>query len=184
MLEPPPSTVFKVAEPTVQTWSILLRSYFFNGQRAAAEKTIQMMRSRGIAPNVVTMNTIIAGYAAMQDAAAAANTMQDMKAAGFENDSSTYKALTRIVKRERLLDALRKTAVKTTQAWGVGQAGEGSSSVEVEGALDTATPSLETASLPALQASGSKHDSLFGGPAQQEGNAAVNGAFLRSVGEP
>ncbi|KAL8761798.1 MAG: hypothetical protein Q9184_002121 [Pyrenodesmia sp. 2 TL-2023] len=133
MLEPPPSTVFKIAKPTVQTWSILLRSYFFNGQRAAAEKTIQMMRSQGIAPNVVTMNTIIAGYAKMQDAAAAVNAMQEMEATGFEQDSSTYKALKRIVKREQLLDALRKTAVKTTQASGVGQVEEDPSNVEVRG---------------------------------------------------
>ncbi|KAL8927772.1 MAG: hypothetical protein Q9208_002188 [Pyrenodesmia sp. 3 TL-2023] len=181
MLQPPASAVFKVAKPTVQTWSILLRSYFFNGQRAAAEKTIQMMRSHGIAPNVVTMNTIIAGYAAMQDPGAAVNAMQEMKAAGFEDDSSTYKALARIVKREELLEALQKTAVKTTQARGVRQAGEDSSRVEVEGAVDTATPSLETASLPGLQSPGSDQDSLLEDYAQEGGKQTVNGALLRSV---
>ncbi|KAI4199353.1 MAG: hypothetical protein LQ346_002590 [Caloplaca aetnensis] len=113
MLEPPASTVFKVAKPTVQTWSIVLRSYFLNGQRAAAEKTIQMMRSRGIQPNKVTMNTIVAGYAILQDAPAAVDAMQEMNAAGFESTAATYRGLTRIVKRERLMDALRKSTVRT-----------------------------------------------------------------------
>ncbi|KAL8909759.1 MAG: hypothetical protein Q9207_000069 [Kuettlingeria erythrocarpa] len=120
MIEPPASTVFEVAKPTVQTWSIVLRSYFLNGQRAAAEKTLQMMRSRGIQPNLVTMNIIITGYATMQDAPAAVDAMQEMNAAGFEADAITYRGLTRIVKREELMDALRKSTVTVNQARGDG----------------------------------------------------------------
>ncbi|KAI4191194.1 MAG: hypothetical protein L6R41_000240 [Letrouitia leprolyta] len=115
MLERPASTAVQFAKPTVQTWSIVLRSYFFNKQRAAGEKILEMMRARGIKPNQVTMNTIISGYAKMQDASAAVKTMQQMEAAGLQVDSYTMKGLTRIVNRDELLDALRKVAAKTTE---------------------------------------------------------------------
>lgn len=108
MLERPLSTTVKFAKPTVQTWSIVLRSYFFNNQRAAAEKILQMMRARAVRPNQVTMNTIISGYAKMQDAFAAVDTMQQMEAAGLRVDSYTLKGLTRIVNRDELLNALRR----------------------------------------------------------------------------
>ncbi|KAL9029372.1 MAG: hypothetical protein Q9196_002379 [Gyalolechia fulgens] len=112
MLNPPASTTVKVAKPTVQTWSIALRTYFFNNQRAAGEKILQMMRAMGTEPNQVTMNTIISGYANMQDAPAAVNAMQQMEAAGLQVDSYTLKGLTRIINRDELLDALRKVAAK------------------------------------------------------------------------
>ncbi|KAL8720234.1 MAG: hypothetical protein Q9225_002866 [Loekoesia sp. 1 TL-2023] len=115
MLEPPASTTLNVAKPTVQTWSIVLRSYFFNDQRAAGENILKMMRERGIQPNQVTMNTIISGYARMQDASAAVNAVQQMEESGFEVDSYTFKGLTRITNREQLLDALRKVAEKPTE---------------------------------------------------------------------
>ncbi|KAL8942944.1 MAG: hypothetical protein Q9216_001359 [Gyalolechia sp. 2 TL-2023] len=110
MLEPPVSATVKVAKPTIKTWSIILRSYFFNNQRTAGEKILQMMRARGIEFNQITMNTIISGYAKMQDASAAVNAMQQMEAAGLRVDSYTLKGLTRIVNRDALLNALRNVA--------------------------------------------------------------------------
>ncbi|KAL8654244.1 MAG: hypothetical protein Q9210_001620 [Variospora velana] len=145
MLVPPASTIVKVVKPTIRTWTILLRSYFFNGQRAAGEKIIEMMRAKGLKPNIVTMNTIIAGYAAMQDPAAAVNAMQELELAGFEADSSTYKGLTRVAKRDELLNALRNVAGKTDQAQEDAQATE------------DPTP-LENVHLPSPQASRSSQD--------------------------
>ncbi|KAL8732245.1 MAG: hypothetical protein Q9181_004018 [Wetmoreana brouardii] len=111
MLEPPASTAVKVARPTVQTWSIVAHSYFLNGQRAAGERIIQLMREKGLSPNQVTWNTIITGYARMQDAFAAVDAMRDMEKARFQVDSYTLKALSQIKDRGRLLDALRKSAM-------------------------------------------------------------------------
>lgn len=168
MLEPPTSTIIKVAKPNVQTWSVLLRSYFFNGQRAAGEKIIQMMRERGIKPNIVTMNTIIAGYAGLQDASAAVNTMQQMEAAGFEADSSTYKGLTRLVNREQLLDALRTVAVTTDKAQEAAQGMEDSRS-------------FANADLQTPQAAESNKDSLLCEAVQHNGQKMVDTALHQSV---
>lgn len=112
MLEPSASISTQVAKPSVQTWSIVAHSYFRNGQRAAAEKIMQMMREQGITPDQVTWNTIISGYAGMQDAFAAVEAMKNMEQARFEVDSYTLKALTRIRDRNQLLDALRKAAAQ------------------------------------------------------------------------
>ncbi|KAL9011799.1 MAG: hypothetical protein Q9173_003389 [Seirophora scorigena] len=148
MLVPPASTIVKVAKPTTRTWTILLRSYFFNGQRAAGEKIIAMMRERGVEPNIVTMNTIIAGYAGMQDPAAAVNAMQQLEGAGFEADSYTYRGLTRIVKRDELLNALRNVAGTTDQFREDAEATEDSESVE-------------NGHVPSPQASRTSQDNLF-----------------------
>ncbi|KAL8778155.1 MAG: hypothetical protein Q9213_007544 [Squamulea squamosa] len=126
MLEPSAKTTFNVAQPTVKTWSIAARSYFFHGQRAAGDKVIEMMRARGLAPNFVTWNTIISGYASIQDATAVVNAMKGMESAGFEANSYTLKALARIKDRNQLLEALRKVAANDDKAWMQAQSGHDS----------------------------------------------------------
>ena len=135
MLNPPISTTIQIATPTVQTWSIVLRSYLFNNERAAGEKIIQMMREKGIQPGQVTMNTIISGYATMQDAIAAVNALQEMEAAGFQADSYTFKALTRITDRAQLLDALHKVVTKPVRTQKFMQSTENSSQFESEASV-------------------------------------------------
>ncbi|KAL8659415.1 MAG: hypothetical protein Q9226_000442 [Calogaya cf. arnoldii] len=116
MLEPRATTIVNIARPTVKTWSIAARSYFFHGQRAAGDKIIEMMRARDIPVNLVTWNTIISGYARLQDASSVVNAIRGMEAAGFEVDSYTLKALSRINNRNQLLDPLRRTAANDDNA--------------------------------------------------------------------
>ena len=99
------------AAPTVQTWSILFAAYFRNGQRRAAEKVLGMMRERGIQCDRVTWNTLVSGYALLQDVDAAVDTVKRMKAAGFEVDAYTTKGLGRLWTRDRLMKAL-ETSIK------------------------------------------------------------------------
>ena len=99
------------AAPTVQTWSILFAAYFRNGQRRAAEKVLGMMRERGIQYDRVTWNTLVSGYALLQDVDAAVDTVKRMKAAGFEVDAYTTKGLGRLWTRDRLMKAL-ETSIK------------------------------------------------------------------------
>ncbi|KAL8674474.1 MAG: hypothetical protein Q9168_001139 [Polycauliona sp. 1 TL-2023] len=110
MMEPSAITTVTIAQPTVRTWSIAARCYFFHGQRAAGEKVVEMMRARGISPDLVTWNTIISGYASLQDASGVVNSMKGMETAGFEPNSFTLKGLARIKDRNQLLDALRRVA--------------------------------------------------------------------------
>lgn len=94
------------AGPTVQTWSILVAAYFSNHQRRAAEKVLDMMHERGMRGDKVTWNTLIKGYAHLQDVNATVETVKGMEAAGFEADAYTTTALGKLWIRDRLMKAL------------------------------------------------------------------------------
>ncbi|KAL9033361.1 MAG: hypothetical protein Q9214_007553 [Letrouitia sp. 1 TL-2023] len=108
MLEPPTIANTIVAEPSVQTWSILAFSYSIQGQKPAAERVLAMMRERGYMPNDVTWNSIISGYAKCQDIKAVVEAMRQMTSAGFEVNSRILRALTHVVDQKGLLGSLRK----------------------------------------------------------------------------
>ena len=115
MISPPSSpNSLPYATPTVQTWSILLAAYMRHKQKLAAEKVLNMMSDRGLKPDKVTWNTLICGYAAMQDVGAVVGAMREMEAAGFEPDARTLKALDRISHRQELLDMLKVSMEKTS----------------------------------------------------------------------
>ena len=95
------------AAPTTQTWSILVAAYFRHYQRRPAEKVLDMMRERGMHRDIVTWNTMIMGYAKMQDVDAAVDAVEGMKVAGFEVDPFTIKGLRRLRTEDRLRKALR-----------------------------------------------------------------------------
>lgn len=95
------------AAPTVQTWSILVAAYFRHRQKRAAEKVHDMMRERGIRGDKVTWNTLVRGYASLQDVSAAVDTVKEMKATGFEVDNYTIRGLGKLWSRERSDEALK-----------------------------------------------------------------------------
>ncbi len=99
--------------PTVQTWSILVAAYFRNRQRRAAEKVLDMMHERGIQRDRVTWNTLVSGYAGLQDVNAAIDTVKGMEAAGFQMDTYTSKGLEQLRPREYLRKALETTMKKS-----------------------------------------------------------------------
>ena len=110
MLEDPPSPAQSgYAAPTVRTWNILAASYFRHNQAIAAEKVISMMYERGLEPNTVTRNTMVSGYSARQDVESAVNEVRRMEAAGYEVDDFTLKGLGKILDRNRLIEALKKS---------------------------------------------------------------------------
>ena len=99
----------KLAAPTVRTWSILAGVYSYHGQNRAAEKVLGLMRERGIEPDQITWNTIISGYSVSQKVEEAVDAMKRMESAGFRPNDRTFKGLSRIYNRKRLLGALGKT---------------------------------------------------------------------------
>ena len=96
------------AAPTVHTWSVLVAAYIFKGQNRAAEKVLDMMRERGIENNQVIWNTLVSGYAGMQDVDEAVKAVKGMEAAGFEANAYTARGLGRLWLRDKLLEALRQ----------------------------------------------------------------------------
>ena len=110
MLEDPPSPAQAAyAAPTIRTWNILAASYFRHNQAIAAEKVVSMMHERGLKPNTVTRNTMVQGYSALQDVESAVEAVRHMEAAGYEVDDFTLKGLGKILDRNRLLEALKKS---------------------------------------------------------------------------
>lgn len=97
----------KIAAPTVRTWSILMAGYNLHHQNKAAEKVLTMMRARGIEPDLITWNTLIGGYASIQDVEGAVGAMGRLEADGFTPNSRTLKAIGRLWKREKLLEMLK-----------------------------------------------------------------------------
>ena len=109
------------ATPTVQTWSILVAAYFRNRQKRAAEKVLDLMRERGIKGDKVTWNTLVSGYAGLQDVSAAVDTVKAMKANGFEVDDFTIKGLGRLLARDRLSEALKTSTEQPSSTEGSSQ---------------------------------------------------------------
>ena len=110
MLSPSPSTDSILhSSPTVQTWSILMRSYMRHGQKLAAQKVLAMMRERDLQPNIVTWTTLIHGYAASQDTKGTIGALRQMEREGFEFNSWTMKALGMHKDRDTLLAKLKSS---------------------------------------------------------------------------
>ncbi|MCJ1481811.1 hypothetical protein MMC06_001970 [Schaereria dolodes] len=96
---------YRVAGPNVQSWSILVLGFIRHGQAAAAEKVISIMSARGMFPNVVTWNTLAAGYSKMQDFKGAVDAIYRLEKAGLVADDYTRKALSRVFDRTKLMEA-------------------------------------------------------------------------------
>ncbi|KAI9854409.1 MAG: hypothetical protein M1813_001258 [Trichoglossum hirsutum] len=108
MLQPLPyPSRIEPARPTVQTWSILVRSYMGHNQPTAAERVIQMMERHGMRPNEVTWNTLVSGYAGLQDVGKVVDVTDRMRERGWSGDDRTLEGLGRVVNREKLVEALK-----------------------------------------------------------------------------
>lgn len=102
------NTSIRHCKPSVRTWSILLKAFMDQKQPRAAEKVLKLMRRQGIAPNLVTWNKLVTGYARMQDIPNTVNAISRLEDEGWEADPFTMSGLGRIVNREALWQALRE----------------------------------------------------------------------------
>lgn len=85
--------------PTVQTWSILLNGFTKHGKMNAAEQVLDFMRHKGIEPNQVSWNTLINGYAGVQDADGAIGAVRRMQDQGWRVNEITRRAMGRLRSR-------------------------------------------------------------------------------------
>ncbi|MCJ1415798.1 hypothetical protein MMC32_002131 [Xylographa parallela] len=107
----------RIAPPSVQTWSILSYAFIKNGQSNAAEKVLALMEARGQKPNTVTWNSLLSGYARMQDFPGIVSTVTRMKEACVEDDEWTAKALARVVDRDSLLRNFEESTQEDIDDW-------------------------------------------------------------------
>jgi len=103
---PPP--VSRIACPSSTTWNALLHAMFRARQKDAAEKVLAVMQAKGIKRDHVTWNTLLNGYARLQRSDMVIQTIHRMEADSFKPDEWAHRALSRVVDRQGLLDALSR----------------------------------------------------------------------------
>jgi pentatricopeptide repeat protein len=108
--ESPPSAI----APDVQSWSIFLEGFTRHGQLKLAEQVLTYMRGKGLEPNAVTWNTLLAGYASQQDFDGLLDTIGRLDASGNSWDEWTYNGLRRFRNTEQLKGAMEQRG-KTMQ---------------------------------------------------------------------
>ena len=106
--------------PNIHTWSIMLKAFMAHGQPRAAEKVLTMMKERGVAPNQVTWNTLIIGYARMQDMTMTIDSVKRLKKAEFDLDEFTTAGLAYFQNRRGLIDAM-KALESSHSGWSLGK---------------------------------------------------------------
>ena len=113
----PSTDDFFVAPPDHRTWNIMLHNFFVHRRLTAAEKVLQLMRKNGIEITKVTWDTLINGYAHMQDSQRVVRTLDEMQAAGVEHDERTIKAMGHLVNKKMLLEYLEKNGKDVQREW-------------------------------------------------------------------
>jgi pentatricopeptide repeat protein len=96
--------------PDVQSWSIFLEGFTRHGQLKLAEQVLTYMRGKGLEPNSVTWNTLLAGYASQQDFDGMLGAMRRLDASGHAWDEWTYNGLRRYRNAEQLKGVMERRA--------------------------------------------------------------------------
>lgn len=95
--------------PSVYTWSILMHGFMRNGQPENAEHILTIMREHGVESNIVTWNTLAAGYAKMQKVPEAVDAMRRLETHGFEADDWTMRAFSYIGNKQHAIRLMQAT---------------------------------------------------------------------------
>ena len=88
----PPS----LCQPTVRSWSILLKGFTKAKKMDLAEQVLAYMRAKGIEPNLVTWNSLFDGYAGLRNPEGALTVYKRMEREGFGPDEYTEGAARKI----------------------------------------------------------------------------------------
>jgi pentatricopeptide repeat protein len=104
----PPDGIQVHPAPSLFTFSILLHGLLMRGEKMLGEQMLQVMREHNLEPNDVTWNTLVKGYASMQNLSQTVGTLQDLEAAGYKPDAYTFKAFSRLKDQTRALETMEK----------------------------------------------------------------------------
>lgn len=116
--EAPEASFIHTASPNEYTWSILAHAFMNHQQPLAAEKVLNLMRSRGLMPSRVTWNAVLGGYARLQDIDGVLSTLRRMERETVGGDDEELKLdawdhrrLRRIVNYRALQRALEEDEI-------------------------------------------------------------------------
>ncbi|KAL1903251.1 hypothetical protein Sste5346_000536 [Sporothrix stenoceras] len=148
--------------PSVYTWSILVNGFMLHRQHNQAESVINMMRERGIEPNLVTWNSLLAGYARSQKASNVMKTFERLEASGQEPDDFTYRGLSYLSNQTsvvRQLESRQAQAAKAAEEASSQAAFDAAFSAD-DAAFKVSQPTDGAASSPPVSHSGHEHGSI------------------------
>ncbi|PFH62728.1 hypothetical protein XA68_12156 [Ophiocordyceps unilateralis] len=89
--------------PSVITLALVVRGLMSRGERRLAEEVLDVMSRLGVRLNLVGWNTLLKGYASLQDMHATVATLQGLEAAGFRPDSFTLAAFGKLHAQKKAL---------------------------------------------------------------------------------
>lgn len=92
---------------TVHTWDILINAFMRHNQPEAAARVKQAMGTYGQEPNEVAWNSLVKGYARLQDVDGVLNTIRDMQLRKFVLGDDSLRLMGRIKEGDRLRKGLR-----------------------------------------------------------------------------
>lgn len=92
--------------PSVHTWSILIKAFMSNRKTQEAEHILKLMQVHGVKPNIVTWNTLAAGYARLGNTKQAVEAMSRLEAAGFKSDDWTMRAFSYISDKAKAISLM------------------------------------------------------------------------------
>lgn len=102
--------------PSVYTFSILVNGFMLHRQYNQAESVINMMRERGIEPNLVTWNTLLAGYATAQRAGNVMKTFERLESSGQKPDDFTYRGMSYLSNQTSIVKQLESRQAYAAKA--------------------------------------------------------------------
>lgn len=94
--------------PSIHTWSILLKAYLSNRMIGEAEHILKLMQVHGVKPNIVTWNTLAAGYAKLGYTKHAVEAMRRLEGEGFTSDDWTMRAFSYITDKTRAIKLMEQ----------------------------------------------------------------------------
>jgi pentatricopeptide repeat protein len=94
--------------PSVYTWSILVNAFIQQRRPYRAARLLDIMRTHGVEPNLVTYNMLISGFARVQDAGAVLRALQRVDEKGHHPDSFTFRGLAKLADPEPALAHLEQ----------------------------------------------------------------------------
>ncbi|KAK3378284.1 hypothetical protein B0H63DRAFT_243009 [Podospora didyma] len=99
--------------PSAHTWNILLHACMARQQFRQAERVLELMRESSMEPDIVTWNTLIAGYARANNTMKTVETLQRMDKAGKKADDSTMRGFSFLQDQKEALAIMERMMQKT-----------------------------------------------------------------------
>ncbi|KAF2471533.1 uncharacterized protein BDR25DRAFT_342277 [Lindgomyces ingoldianus] len=101
-------------KPDVIGWTIFMHAFFKEGQVQAAERVFEIMKSRGVEPDTIAYQTLIAGYAVAQRIEKLGDVVEETDEQA-QIHPKVLDALNRVHDRKRLMVELEKRRVAKEQ---------------------------------------------------------------------